>query len=228
MQLSARNPTLHQLETALTRGLTIVLPLAATLWILRYLFVTIDAFFQPTDETHASLPGLGLLTILTVALVVGFAARSRLLRRPFDSLERGIARVPVVRLIHGTIKDVFDALLGRKKRFDKPVLVRLGGGIDGEIIGFVTAEDLSVIGRPGLVAVYFPQSYNIAGSLIMLERDRLQPLDLDPGSVMSFVMSGGVAEVHERNNHAHSGREPLGAGVTPERLGAGGARGATS
>ncbi len=198
----------------MTRGLTIVLPIVATLWIVRYLFVTIDAWFQPSEATKLAFPGLGLLTIVVIASIVGIAAKSNPTRKPIQQLERGIARIPVIRLVHGTIKDVFDALLGRKKRFDKPVLVHLGGGIDAEMIGFVTSEDLGPIGREGSVVVYFPQSYNIAGSLIVMARERLQPIDLDATTVMSFVMSGGVSELREhvgrpREREAHVSQVPV-------------------
>ena len=63
----------------------------------------------------------------------------------------------------------------------------------GEILGFVTREDLAGLARDKAVAVYFPQSYNFAGSVVIFPRERLTPIDADSGDVMKFIVSGGVS-----------------------------------
>ena len=88
---------------------------------------------------------------------------------------------------------LIDAFVGEKKRFDRPVLVTLGDGIDTSIIGFLTRRDLADFGVPGHVAVYFPQSYNFAGNLLVVPKARVRPLDVDSTRIMTLIISGGVS-----------------------------------
>ena len=43
------------------------------------------------------------------------------------------------------------------------------------------------------VAVYFPQSYNFAGQVVLVARDRVRPLEAEAATVMKFIVSGGVS-----------------------------------
>jgi len=187
------------------RGLTVVIPILATLWAVGAIFLLLDNWLLPaeTEEGRHRVPGLGVLIIIAIATLVGFLADAKLTRRYVAAIERFLGRIPVVKLIYGALKDFVDAFLGKKKRFDKPVLVSLGGGFDCHVIGFITREDLSGFGVLDKVAVYFPQSYNIGGNLLILPRDRLTPLDADSSAVMAFLVSGGVAHMPEPLEHPH-------------------------
>lgn len=184
-------------SSMLLRGLTVVLPIAATLWAIRWVFLALDGAIFPADLQVERPAGLGVLILLVLALVVGALATARATKRPIALLELSLERIPVVKLVYGTIKDFVDAVLGKRKRFDKPVLVRFGAEFEGEVMGFVTCEDLAGLGMPGKCAVYFPQSYNFGGNLVFLPRERLNPVHIDSGAAMSFVMSGGVSTLAE-------------------------------
>jgi uncharacterized membrane protein len=45
------------------------------------------------------------------------------------------------------------------------------------------------------VAVYFPQSYNFAGNLLLVPSDRVTPVAVDSAMVMAFIVSGGVTGI---------------------------------
>lgn len=186
-----------RLSTMLLRGLTVVLPIAATLWAIRWAFLALDGVIFPAEQDGKRPPGLGVLALLLVAFVVGVLATARSTKRPIAMLEQALERIPIVKLVYGTLKDFVDAVLGKRKRFDKPVLVRFGGELDGLVMGFVTREDLAFLGMPGMSAVYFPQSYNFGGNLLFLPRERLTPVPIDSGAAMSFVISGGVSTLVE-------------------------------
>ncbi len=188
---------LDRWSSYILRGLTVVLPIAATVWLLRTLFLLVDSWFLPAGEAGNRIPGLGFLIIVVGATLVGFLAEARSTRRHVARVEKVLGRIPIVKLVYGTLKDFVDAFLGKKKRFDKPVLVSLGGGFECEVIGFITREDLSALGILDKVAVYFPQSYNIGGNLLILPRERLTPLDADSAALMTFLVSGGVAHMPE-------------------------------
>ena len=55
------------------------------------------------------------------------------------------------------------------------------------------------------MAVYFPQSYNFAGNLLVFPKDQVQALDAESSEVMAFIVSGGVSgginnDVEDENN----------------------------
>jgi uncharacterized membrane protein len=101
-------------------------------------------------------------------------------------------RLPFVKLLHSSLKDVMTAFVGEKKRFDRPVVVELIPGSGVMAIGFMTRESLEHFNLENEVAVYFPQSYNFAGNLILYPRSSVKTLDAESAKVMAFVVSGGV------------------------------------
>ena len=52
---------------------------------------------------------------------------------------------------------------------------------------------MEMFGLKDHVAVYFPQSYNFAGNLLVFPKDQVRPLDAESSEVMSFIVSGGVS-----------------------------------
>ncbi|MBM4185885.1 MAG: DUF502 domain-containing protein [Gemmatimonadetes bacterium] len=60
------------------------------------------------------------------------------------------------------------------------------------LLGFVTAETLGNLGRPGEVAVYVPFSYSVAGHILILPSERVEVLAADAADTMAFIVSGGV------------------------------------
>ena len=59
-------------------------------------------------------------------------------------------------------------------------------------LGFVTTRTLDQLGVDDHVAVYFPQSYNFAGNLLLVPAERVTALTVDSAAVMAFIVSGGV------------------------------------
>jgi uncharacterized membrane protein len=100
-------------------------------------------------------------------------------------------RAPLVRLIYASLKDLLEAFVGDRKRFDQPVAVRLAEGV--RTLGFVTQEDLGFLALEGNVAVYLPFAYSMAGSLVIVPAANVERLAVDSASVMAMVVSGGIS-----------------------------------
>jgi uncharacterized membrane protein len=68
---------------------------------------------------------------------------------------------------------------------------------DGAVrtFGFITQQSLEKLGLPDDVAVYFPQSYNFAGQLVVVPGSRITRLDAVSSDVLAFIVSGGVTDV---------------------------------
>lgn len=171
------------------RGLVIVVPIALTLYLVYEAFLRIDRLIAfPT-------PGVGVAVMFVSIVLIGALATNFVGRRLVLLTDRVFARAPLVRLIYASIKDLLEAFVGDKKRFDKPVAVSLTESGDVRTLGFVTQEDLSFLSLEGSVAVYLPFSYSMAGSLVIVPAARVQRLETDSASVMALVVSGGVSRV---------------------------------
>jgi len=171
------------------RGLIIVVPIAVTLYILYESFIRLDRLLAlPT-------PGLGLLILLVATVLIGALASNIVGRNVLRLTEVVFTRAPIIRIIYAAIKDLLEAFVGDKKRFDKPVAVSLTAASDVRALGFVTQEDLAFLSLPGEVAVYLPFSYSIAGTLVVVPRSRVERLDANSASIMALIVSGGVSRV---------------------------------
>jgi uncharacterized membrane protein len=174
------------------RGIAIVLPVVATCWLLAWLFLRIDGLLPSEDLFGRRIRGLGIAIVLALALLVGLLTSRKPARLAVERLEAVLLRIPIFKLVYSAFRDFANALFV-KKRFDKPVLVRIGAGVDAEVIGFVTRQNLDALGIKDKVAVYLPLAYNLGGNMVLVPRERLTPLDADSSLVMSFVLTGGVA-----------------------------------
>ncbi len=102
-------------------------------------------------------------------------------------------------MLYNSIRDLVEAFAGEKKKFDKPVLVTLGPGCNAKVVGFMTRESLDNLGLKDHVAVYFPQSYNFAGNVLLFPKEEVKPLDIESSEAMTFIVSGGVAGEHTQS-----------------------------
>jgi uncharacterized membrane protein len=174
------------------RGLVLVAPLAITLYVCWIVFVRIDGWLG------LPVPGLGFLATLALITLVGFLGSNLITRGMVAIVDKALGRLPFVRLLYTSTKDLLNAFVGEKRRFDKPVLVRLSPTSEARMVGFITQESLDRLGLPGYASVYFPQSYNFAGNLVVFPSANLEPLDAASADVMAFIVSGGVTHVPEK------------------------------
>lgn len=175
------------------RGVAVVAPLAVTGYVCYRLFVGIDSWLG------LPVPGAGFALTLAGFVLIGFLASTFLARGFFALVERVLTRLPFVRLLYGSTKDLLNAFVGEQRRFDRPVLVALYPDAGGEAMGFVTQSALDHLGLGGRVAVYLPFSYSVAGHVLLFPAERVRPVAADSADVMAFVVSGGVTRVAARD-----------------------------
>ena len=174
------------------RGLVVVAPLALTVYVCVVIFTTIDSWLR------LPIPGVGFLAMLVLITMVGFLASNLVARGVFGTLDRVLERLPFVRLLYSSSKDMFNAFVGEKRRFDKPVLVSLTADGAVKVVAFMTSDSLTSLGVADHVSVYMPQSYGVAGHIIVVPANRVRRIDADAAQVMAFIISGGVTDVEAR------------------------------
>ena len=168
------------------KGVVLLAPLAFTVYVCVRVFATIDGWLG------IPIPGVGFVVTVVLITLFGFLASSFLTRRMLSMVEGVLERLPFVRLLYSSTKDLLNAFVGEKRRFDKPVVVAPFASGEARALGFVTQDTLATMGMREHVAVYLPQSYNFAGSLLIFPTSAVTPLDAESADVMAFIVSGGV------------------------------------
>ena len=189
---------MKKLLTYFMQGLVLVAPIVITIYIVFLIFDFIDGILRNQLESWFgyTIPGLGLLIILGLITFLGFVGQS-IVSNPLKALaDRLLKKAPLLQVIYSSLVDLFSAFVGKEKKFNRPVLVEINKENNLWKIGFVTQKSMAEMGMEGLVAVYFPHSYNFSGELYMINASAVKPLDMPPSEAMKFVVSGGVTKVN--------------------------------
>lgn len=173
------------------RGLLLVVPIALTIYIIVISIRWLDGLID------LNIPGLGLLIILGSITIIGYLG-STLLAQPFlNVFDKIMLRLPFVRIIYTSLRELMSAFVGDQKKFNQPVMVDILPDGTVKRVGFITQEDMDSLGAPGFAAIYLPHSYNFSGNLILVPKEQVTPISLSSTDAMKFVVSGGVTSVNQ-------------------------------
>jgi uncharacterized membrane protein len=178
-----------------------ILPIALTVYLVYWLAAAAESVlgrgmrFVVGDNYY--VPGSGVLAGLLITLGIGVLLRIWLFRRVFSLGETLVERIPGIKSLYGSIRDMvglFDAT--KQKEFDQTVMVTLGDG-NMRLMGLVTREDFrdlpAGIGDEQTVAVYLPMSYQLGGFTVMVPKARITPVDMRIDQAMQFLLTAGVS-----------------------------------
>ncbi|HMJ49973.1 MAG TPA: DUF502 domain-containing protein [Burkholderiales bacterium] len=193
-------------------GLLIWVPLVITLWVLDLLIGTMDQSllllppaWRPEALFGFHIPGLGAIVTVLVVFVTGLLSANILGQRFVHLWEWLLGRIPVVKTIYSSVKQVSDTLIsGQGQAFRKALLVQYPR--EGSwIIAFQT-------GRPGgdvvnhlkgeYVSVYVPTTPNpTSGFFLMMPKAEVIELDMSVDEALKYIISMGVAAPlpHKKN-----------------------------
>jgi uncharacterized membrane protein len=168
-------------------GLLVLVPVLGSIYIIYLVFQKIDGILR------IPIPGVGFIITIIIITIIGFLSSNFITRRLVRFSERIFSKLPLVKIIYSSIKDLVGAFVGDKKSFDKPVLVTLDSKTKQLALGFITRESLDFLSLKDHVAVYFPQSYNFAGNLLIFPNAQIKPIETKSADVMKFLVSGGLS-----------------------------------
>ena len=193
---------MKKLLKLLFQGVLYVAPTALTVFILIKVFLFLDSILETI--VGKDVPGLGLLTLIGGLILVGFLGNIFISDPIRKSFNKWLARVPLVKVIYDSVKDLLGAFVGNKKKFNNPVMVKEHSNATCHKIGFMTQDSVASLGIEGdLVAVYFPHSYAFSGVVLLVENQYIVPIDKPASEVMKFIVSGGVISVNKLNKSDH-------------------------
>lgn len=188
----------------LVTGLLIWVPLGITIWVLHAIVTTMDQSllllpqrWRPKELFGFDVPGLGVVLTILIVFVTGVVSRNVLGRRIVEGWESLLGRIPVVKSIYNSVKQVSDTLFSSSgQAFRKALLVqwpREGVWTVAFLTGRPGEEVTRHIGQD-YISVYVPTTPNPTGGyFVMLPKADIIELDMSVDEALKYIISMGVA-----------------------------------
>lgn len=184
-------------------GLLVIVPGVITIAVLNWIVGTLDqtlqilpVAWQPDKLLGFHIPGFGVLLTLLILLVVGATASNFAGRKLVQLGDSLVSRIPVVRSIYSSVKQVSDTLFSESgNAFRTAVLVQWPR--DGVwTVAFITGTpngEVAAYLRDEFVSVYVPTTPNPTGGyFVMVRKSDCVELDMSVDAALKYIISMGV------------------------------------
>lgn len=187
----------------LITGLLVLVPLVITVWVLKTLLGVMDqsllllpASWRPEALLGYTIPGIGALLTVVIVLVTGVIATNFFGKRILLFWEGLLARVPVVKSIYYSVKQVSDTLFSDSgQAFRKALLVQYPRA-GCWTIAFQTGTPGGAVARHlpvEHISVYVPTTPNpTSGFFLMMPVSEVIELDMSVDDALKYIISMGV------------------------------------
>ncbi len=187
----------------LLAGLLVLVPLAITVWVLDWIVSTLDQTLQilprhwhPDYLIGVHVPGFGVLLALAIVLLIGAVASNFFGRKLVGWWDSLLGRIPIVRSIYSSVKQVSDTLFSENgNAFRKALLVqwpREGVWTIAFQTGTPGGDVVNHLG-PDYLSVYVPTTPNPTGGyFVMLKASDCIELNMSVDEALTYVISMGV------------------------------------
>lgn len=201
--INTNPPPKAPIRSYFVAGLLLLVPLVITLWVLNLIVSTMDqslqllpAQLQPEVLFGRRIPGLGVILTLLIIFSTGLLVRNFIGEALVRIWEALLARIPIVRSIYSSVKQVSDTVLSPNgQAFRKALLVqypRAGVWTIAFQTGAPAAEVRAHIAQD-MVSVYVPTTPNpTSGFFLMIPRDEIVELKMTVDEALKYVVSMGV------------------------------------
>jgi len=188
-------------------GLVVVVPIVITALALIWLFRLLDGFLNPALQQMIGreIAGLGILTEIILIFLVGLLATNVLGSRLLKFIQDLLMRLPVVKNIYPTIRQLVESLSPTKgSSFKKVVLVEYPQkGIFS--VGFLTGEVLlnQTAANQSYYSVYIPSNNLYLGQVALFKAEEVVFTGFTIEEGLKIILSGGTAfppVIHSQNS----------------------------
>ncbi|MDH4162442.1 MAG: DUF502 domain-containing protein [Nitrospirota bacterium] len=191
----------NSLQKYFITGLLVVVPVSATIFVLKGIFNWIDSILpqQLRKVFVYDFPGLGIITLFLLILLIGVISANYLGNRLLRSWDRLMHRLPLVRGVYSTVKQVMETF-SVKHNFSGVALVeypRKGCWSIGFVTGSLNGSQMGLDGAHE--TVFVPTTPNpTAGFLLLLPAQEVRHLDMTVEQGMKFIISLGLVSLSDR------------------------------
>ncbi|MEO6270269.1 MAG: DUF502 domain-containing protein [Lautropia sp.] len=187
-------------------GLLLWIPIGITLWVLSVVVTAMDqslallpAHWNPRVFIGRDVPGLGAILTLVIIFVTGVLTANLVGGKLVIWGEQILIRIPIVRSIYSSVKQVSDTILSPNgNAFRKALLVqypRKGVWTIAFLTGVPPVDLQEAAGQDpsSLVSVYVPTTPNpTSGFFLMMRKDETTELDMTVDAALKYIVSMGV------------------------------------
>ncbi|MBI5186707.1 MAG: DUF502 domain-containing protein [Nitrospinae bacterium] len=195
-------------KTIFLAGLLFIVPGGFTVFVLSFLFKSLDQLFTPVLEKlfislgHSEyigyhIPGLGFILALFSIFLVGLITKNFIGKRLVAVGEKIVEKIPFVNSLYNGAKQVIEAVASSQAgAFRKVVLLEFPRkGL--YCLGLVTCENTGEIqertGGNNIINVFIPTTPNpTSGYLLFVPEDELTYLDMSVEDGIKMIISGGI------------------------------------
>lgn len=183
-------------------GLVVWLPLLITVGVLRFIIDLLDSLipqaYQPEQLLGHSIPGIGVIVSFILLLITGMVATNYLGQQLVSWGDSIFSKIPLVRSIYKTVKQVMNAVLStNSEAFRKVVLIeypRKGLWSIAFQTGSVSS-DINIKTQEELISVFIPTTPNpTSGFLLMVPKKDAIELDMGIDAALKLIISLGVMQ----------------------------------
>jgi uncharacterized membrane protein len=157
-------------------------------------FVNVDDLIPFEGILPFKLPrGIGFLVVISTVTLVGYLGTRFFFAKAIDAFNHLLEHTPGIKHIYSSVKEIMGSFVGDKRKFNKPVWVRVQQEPEIWRIGFLTQKKMDNLGLENKVAVYMPHAYAISGWVIIIDKKETKAVtQMDAAEAMKFAVSGGV------------------------------------
>lgn len=182
-------------------GILTIVPIILVFFVIYKTFVFLDGLLGNVLKQYMQddyVPGFGLLFTILLITILGWLSTKFIARTVIKWIDLLLEKIPLVKTIYSVIKDTIYSFLGEKKSFSKVALVQVPGS-SMKSLAFITAEEMENFYAPlkDYVAVYIPQTFQIAGFTFLIPKEQVEVIDVKPEDAMKFILSGGMTTTTE-------------------------------
>ncbi len=195
---------LARLRNYLLAGIIVTAPISITFFIIWQIVDFFDEWasalipepYNPERYLPFSLPGLGFLIMLGLLTLIGWFTAGYIGRSVMRLGERVLQRMPVVRSIYGTLKQIFETILAQSSRSFREVVLIEYPRRGLWAIAFVTGPtrgEIQDLSDDELLNVFLPTTPNpTSGFLLFVPKRDVVHLSMSIEEGMKLVISGGI------------------------------------
>jgi uncharacterized membrane protein len=190
-------------------GLVVWVPLGITIWVLHFLVSSLDSILlllpegaQPEKLLGFYVPGIGVVVAFLILVATGVLTANFLGLRLLRAWESVLIRIPFVKTIYSSVKQVSDTLLSDQgNAFRKALLVEFPHA-GSWTIAFQTGSPAAAVAarlEGEHISVYVPTTPNpTSGYFVIVPRSRVHELDMTVDEALKYIISMGVVAPRPR------------------------------
>lgn len=177
-------------------GLIVVVPISLTIYILIIIVKFTDKLY-PISYLPFYVPGFGIIITFCIILLVGIITTNFIGKRFIFISERIIARIPMVKVIYNSIKQIVEAIFSTDdKGFRRVVLIEYPrkGIFTMAFVTGITRGEVQEKTEKKVLNVFVPTTPNpTSGFYLMVPEDEVKDLNITPDEAFRLIVSGGMA-----------------------------------